>query len=537
MQICTGYRRRSEDNTGEDNTGEDNTGEHTMTMGTGGRATATSKGAGKGGARHGAPASGRSADRLYQRVADALEAQVRTGVYPEGTRIPSIRRLREQQRVSTSTVLEALRLLEDRGVVRARPRSGHYVLAPGRPHGEQLGEPDSSTPPGSPSHVDASLALRLNLGIGNPQEPTLGAAVQGPELMPITALNRLMSQVLRYQPSACHSYDAPPGTPALRRAVARRGVDAGYSVTPDEVVVTSGAKEAVYLSIRAVTRPGDAVAIESPAYYALLEVLASLGLRALEVATHPRQGIDLDHLAAVLATERVAAVAIAANFSNPTGSCMSDDAKRRLVALLEAHDVPLVEDDVYGDLVFEGPRPRAVKAFDRSGLVLYCASYSKTLSPGLRVGWAIPGRYQQELELLKLVMNQATAPAPQLATAAFVESGGFDRHLRRVRGMYREQMERTIDAVTRSFPRETRLTRPAGGHVLWVQLPEGVDAMELYEAAGALGIRIAPGPMFTPRGGYEDFIRLNTGFRWQESTERQIDTLGQLVAARASRAG
>ncbi len=480
-----------------------------------------------------APATSRPANPLYQQIADTLETQIRAGVYPPGTRIPSVRRLREQQRVSTSTVLEALRVLEDRGVVRARARSGHYVLGPGSGRAEPLAEPGASTPPSTPSHVDASLALRLNLGIGNPQEPTLGAAVQGPELMPVAALNRLMSQVLRYQPSACHSYDAPPGTPALRRAVARRGVDAGYSVSPDDVVVTSGAKEAVYLSIRAVTRPGDTVAIESPGYYALLEVLASLGLRALEIATHPRHGIDLDQLAAALGTERVAAVAMVANFSNPTGSCMSDDAKRRLVSLLEAHQVPLVEDDVYGDLVFEGPRPRAVKAFDRTGLVLYCGSYSKTLSPGLRVGWAIPGRFTQELELLKLVVNQATAPAPQLAIAAFVESGGFDRHLRRVRGMYREQMERTIDAVTRHFPEETRLTRPDGGHVLWVQLPDGVDSMALYESAAAVGIRVAPGPMFSAHGGYRNFIRLNTGFPWRGTTERQIEQLGRLVAAHA----
>jgi DNA-binding transcriptional MocR family regulator len=467
---------------------------------------------------------------LYQRVADTVEAQINAGTYTPGGRIPSVRKLRDQYQVSLTTVLEALRVLEDRGLIEARPQSGHFVR-----HRQPvvLDEPDASNPPRRPSRVDASLAIKLNLGIGNQHEPTLGAAVQGPELMPISALNRLMSQVLRHQPSICHSYDAPPGTPALRRVVARRGIDSGYSVSPDEIVVTSGAKEAVYLSIRAVTKPGDTVAIESPAYYALLEVLASLGLRAAEVASHPRHGIDLDQLDAVLRGRHVAALALVSNYSNPTGSCMTDDAKRRLVEILETHDVPLVEDDVYGDLVFNGPRPPAIKAFDRRGLVLYCSSYSKTLSPGLRVGWAIPGRYQNELELLKLVVNQATAPAPQLAVAAFVESGGFDRHLRRVRSMYRAQMEQTISAVTLHFPDETRVTRPAGGHVLWVQLPDGVDSMDLYETASEVGIRIAPGPMFSPVGGYRNFIRLNTGFPWQPSIERQIGVLGELVAASA----
>jgi DNA-binding transcriptional MocR family regulator len=464
---------------------------------------------------------------LYERVADAIQAQIEAGTYRPGDRIPSVRRLREQHGVSLSTVLEACRLLEDRGLVRARPQSGHYVQAPAEP---AWVTPEHGAPSADARHVDASLALRLNLGVGNPQEPTLGAAVQGPELMPIAALNRLLGQALRYQSAACHSYDAPPGSPALRRVVAQRGAETGCAVGPDEIVVTSGAKEAVYLSIRAVTRPGDTIAVESPTYYALLEVVASLGLKVVEIASDPRRGIDLDDLDRALRSQPIAALAVVSNFSNPTGACMSDDDKARLVTLLDEHDVPLVEDDVYGDLVFDGPRPRAIKAFDTRGTVLYCSSFSKTLSPGLRVGWAIPGRYQNELELLKLVVNQATAVGPQLAVAGFVESGGFDRHLRRVRRMYQDQMARTVEAVMRHFPAGTRTTRPQGGHVLWVQLPGEVDAMELYDAAGRHGIRIAPGPMFSASLGFRSFLRLNTGFPWSAATDRKIETLGRLVA-------
>jgi len=467
---------------------------------------------------------------LYLQLADVLTAQIEAGTYQSGERIPSVRKLRDQFGVSLSTVLQACRLLEDRGLIRARAQSGHYVRS------EPLSlrfEPEESRPSSGAKRVDASLAVKLNLGIGNRQEPTLGAAVQGTELMPIAALNRLLGHVLRHQPAACHSYDAPPGSAVLRRSVAQRGGDAGYSVTADDIVITSGAKEAVYLSIKAVTRAGDTVAIESPAYYALLEVLSSLGLRALEISSHPRHGINVDDLARALESQPVAAVALVSNFSNPTGSCMTDAAKRRLVDLLDTHDVPLIEDDVYGELVYEGPRPSAIKAFDRRGLVLYCSSYSKTLSPGLRVGWAIPGRYQNEVELLKLVVNQATAVAPQLALAAFLDSGGCDRHMRRVRRMYRDQMASMIDAVERHFPDSTRLTRPQGGHVLWVQLPQGVDAMDLYDDAYGAGIRIAPGPMFSPSHGYRNFIRLNTGFPWNETTEQQMATLGRLVADRS----
>jgi DNA-binding transcriptional MocR family regulator len=464
--------------------------------------------------------------RLYLELAARIEDRIRDGTFRPGEKVPSVRTLGARAKVSTTTVLAAYRTLESKGLIRARPKSGYYVLE--RP--EPLREPDASRPATHAFPVDLSLAVQLNLGIGDPKEPTFGAAVQGAELMPIAAINRHLNKVLRHEPVACHSYDAPPGSEALRCVIARRGIDAGYRVSPDEIVITSGAKEAVYLSICATTRPGDTVAVESPTYYALLEVLASRQLKAVEVASHPRQGIDLDDLERVLATHRPSAIALVSNFSNPTGACMSDEAKRRLVELVDAYDVPLVEDDVYGDLAFDGARPKALKAFDRTGRVLYCASYSKTLSPGLRVGWVLPGRYQAELELLKLVVNQATPTAAQLAIASFVDSGGLDRHLRRVRHMYAEQMERAIDAVLSCFPPGTRTTRPQGGHVLWVQLPEQADALALYHAAAAVGISFAPGPMFSASGGYRDFLRLNTGFPWTSRSTQRIKALGRLVA-------
>ncbi len=461
----------------------------------------------------------------YVRLADEVAAAIEAGTYRPGDRIPSVRALRERHAVSVSTVLEALRVLEDRGLVRSRPRAGHYVEP--RP-AVRRADPQPTLPSQRARRVDASLAVRLNLGIGNPQQPTLGAAVQGPELMPVAALNRLLGQAFRLRPTESHSYDSPPGSPELRRAIVARA-DAGFTATADEVVITSGAKEAVYLSIRAVTRPGDTVVVESPAYYALIDVVASLGLKVVEVPGHPRTGIDLDVLERVLARRPIAAVALVSNFSNPTGSCMTDVDKARLVDLITAHQVPLVEDDVYGDLAFDGLRPKAIKAFDREGLVLYCGSSSKTLSPGLRVGWSLPGRFQDAVEHLKLVVNQATATAPQLAVAAYLESGGYDRHLRRVRIAYRDQMARTIDAVVRHLPPETRHTDPRGGHVLWVQLPAGSDALALAAAAEREGVHVAPGPMFSPSGGYRDCIRLNTGFPFTDRTDAQIATLARLL--------
>lgn len=463
----------------------------------------------------------------YESLADILAQQIQDGVYGSGDRLPSVRRLKAEHGVSLTTVVDALSVLEGRQLIERRPRSGSFVLA----------SRGSARPPRSGANrtpqvrqVDAPLSLRLNLGIGNPQRPTLGAAVQGPELMAIPALNRLVSQAMRLHPTESHSYDAPPGSPALRGAIARRAPAAGYTVSPDDIVITSGAKEAVYLSIRAVTRPGDTVAIESPAYYALLEVLASLDLRVVEVPSDPERGIDLASLAAVLDRHRIAAVALVSNFSNPTGSCMSDDDKRTLVELVTARRVPLVEDDVYGDLAFDGRRPKALKAFDTEGWVLSCSSHSKTVSPGLRVGWSVPGRHLHQVEHLKLVVNQATATAPQLALAAFLDSGRFDRHLRRIRPMFRRQVDQMIDAVDRHLPDDVRHTAPAGGHVLWVQVP-GLDSLALYEVSASRGIHLAPGPLFSAGRRYQDCLRLNCGFEFTEETDDQLRTLGRLIEA------
>ena len=322
---------------------------------------------------------------LYQQVANRIQLLIAEGTLQPGDRIPSVRKLHEQMSVSISTVLEAYRLLEDRGLISARPQSGYFVkqklLSPD--------EPKQSKPLQEVSRVDTSLMLRVNQALKNPNIIKLGAAIPAVERFPIAALNRLMAQAMRNDPIGTHSYNPPPGCEQLRHEVARRLMDAGCSITPDRIVTTNGTTEAIYLSLRAVTRPGDTVAIESPTYFGFLEALESLHLRALELPTHPRDGLSLPHLEKAIAQKKIAACLLVSNFSNPLGSCMSDRHKKQLVELLAQYDIPLIEDDVYGDLCFEGNRPKAIKAFDRRELVLYCASYSKTLSPGLRVGWCV----------------------------------------------------------------------------------------------------------------------------------------------------
>jgi DNA-binding transcriptional MocR family regulator len=462
---------------------------------------------------------------LYEQVADRIRGLIKEGTLQPGDRLPSVRKLREQLSVSVSTVLEAYRLLEDRGLISARPQSGYYVKQPTH----SPAEPNPSTPPRKAHSVDTSLAFQVSTTCHDPKVIKLGSAIPSCEILPIAALNRLMGQVLRQNPDISHAYDVPPGCEPLRHEVARRLLTAGCSVSPDQIVTTNGTFEAVYLSLKAVTKPGDTVAIESPTYYGLLEALEVLHLKALELPTHPRDGMSLPHLEAALERKQVAACAIVSNFSNPLGSCMDDLKKKQLVELITAYQVPLIEDDIYGDLYFEEVRPKALKAFDREGFILYCASYSKILSPGMRIGWALPGRYQAKVEQLKWVINQTTAIVPQLTVAAFLANGGYDRHLRQIRHAYQTQMASMTRSICEYFPEETKVTRPAGGQVLWVEMPPGFDSVALFqEALQQHHISIAPGVIFSASGSYRNCFRLNCGLPWSPEIERAMQTLGYL---------
>lgn len=465
---------------------------------------------------------------LYEQVANRIEHLIRSGTLAPGERIPSVRGLSGQLSVSISTVLEAYRVLEDRRLVEARPQSGYYVRWNPEP------PPPLETSPVccGVSEPDLSdLVLDFLKEVGQPGIVPFGAAVPHPSFLPTEKLNRILARVVRRNPECSQSYDSVQGLAALRTQIARRALEAGCALRPDDIVTTCGAAEAVHLCLRAVTRPGDAVVVESPTYYGLLEALESLQLRALEIATCPSDGICLEDLAQALQRQRVAACVLIPSFNNPLGHCMPDEKRRRLLALLMERGIPLIEDDVYGDLYFEETRPHCIKSLDTEGKVLLCSSFSKTLAPGYRVGWTAPGVYRKEVERLKFCSSVATATPTQMAVAEFLRSGGYDRHLRKLRTTYRDLVERMTASIAECFPGGTRISRPRGGHVLWVELPASVDSLRLHEDALRAGISVGPGPLFSASGRYRNFLRLNCAVPWSERVEQAIHTLGSLVAA------
>lgn len=466
------------------------------------------------------------ATMLYESVASDITALISAGTLLPGDRVPSVRRLSTQKRVSISTVLQAYRVLENQGVIEARPQSGYYV----RPRVRPAAEPTISNPPKSPKPVGVHELVSRVLAAGHdPRVVKLGAAFPGHELMPAGKLQRMLSATARRSPEALTTYAVPPGREELRRLIARHTLDWGCNLRADDLIVTNGCMEAVNLCLRAVTRPGDIVALESPTYFGLLQIIQSLGLKALEIPTHPRSGISLDALALACEREKVTACLIMPNVSNPLGTVMPESAKRRLAQLLARRGIPLIEDAVYTDLYFGSDTPRAAKAYDRHSTVMLCSSFSKTLAPGFRVGWVAPGRYREQVETLKFVSSVGTPEILQLTIAEFLQNGGYNRHLRSLRREFAGRVERTRRAVFEHFPPGTRATSPAGGFVLWVELPAETDALVLYESAMKEAISIAPGPMFSSSDRYRNCIRLNCGCTWTPAVERAVERVGQLA--------
>lgn len=465
---------------------------------------------------------------LYEQVGQELASRIDQGIYRPGDRLPGVRRLSHQRDVSVATAVAAYRWLEAVGYVEARQRSGMYVRQ--RPS-QQAPQPKPSAPAASPTPVTGQeMVLRLLKAANDPRIVQFGAAVPDPAFLPTASLERAVSRAARQQRVRALSYEFPPGVPELRRQIARRMTEAGCALSPDELVVTNGCQEAVTLALRAVTSPGDVVAVESPTFYGLLQVIDSLGLEALEIPTDPEQGVSVEALQLAIERWPIKACVIVPNYSNPLGYCMRDERKRRLVDLLSAHRIPLIEDDVYGDLGFNGRRPSACKGLAPQADILYCASFSKTMAPGLRVGWVAPGRHHLDrVEYLKYVSNLATPAVLQLAVADLLESGRYERHLRRVRADYARAVARMVDAVTQHFPTGTRVTRPPGGFVIWVELPGEVDTFELAGRALERGISIAPGPLFSATQKYRNCMRLSCACRWDDRIERALARLAAML--------
>jgi DNA-binding transcriptional MocR family regulator len=469
--------------------------------------------------------------KRYEALAHEIAESIAQGRLRPGERVPSVREASRSRGVSPSTVFEAYYLLEARGLVEARPRSGYFVS----PTVNAQQEPESSRPVTKERAVEVSELVFQVLGhAANRALVPMGSAFPSPLLFPLPKLALATGKALRRLDPWRTVEDLSPGSAALRRQIGLRYLGAGCGVDTEELVITNGAMEALNLCLESVTQPGDLVAVESPTFYAALQALERRGLRAVEVATHPRTGIDVAALAAVMERHPVKACWLMPNFQNPLGSLMPDEAKQALVELLAERQVPLIEDDVYGELYFGARKPRPAKAWDRAGGVMHCSSFSKTLAPGYRVGWVAAGRYARQVAQRKL-MSSIAAPLPsQEGLSEYLEHGSYDRHLRQLRATLAQHRQATLRGIAKHFPPGTRATRPEGGYFVWVELPPQIDALELHRLALLQGISLAPGHLFSADHRFRHHVRINFGHPDHENFQAALETVGTIARALAA---
>ncbi|GAB3649552.1 aminotransferase-like domain-containing protein [Ramlibacter alkalitolerans] len=466
--------------------------------------------------------------KKYERLAQDIETMIAAGTLRAGDRLPSVRESVASRGVSPSTVFEAYYLLESRGAVEARPRAGYFVAQRITPRGQ---EPLLTQPTSGLREVAVNdLVLGVLGSVRQRDVIPLGSAFPNPALFPLDRLARGMGAAMRKLQAQEVLENLSPGNQELRRQIALRYVSTGTLASAEEIVVTSGAMEALNLCLQAVTRPGDVVAIEAPAFYGCLQALERLQLKAVEVATHPRHGVQVEALAAVLQQHDVKACWFMPTFQNPMGASMAQEQKKAMVELLTRQRVPLIEDDVYSELYFGMRRPLPAKSFDREGWVLHCSSFSKSLAPGYRIGWAAAGRFAAQVERLKLSSTLSVAVPSQVAVLHFLQHGAFDKHLRGLRGTLAAQQQKAVRLVAKHLPSGTRVTQPEGGYFLWLELPEDVDALQLHRLALSQNISLAPGHIFSADQRFRHHVRLNYGHPSPEQLEPALRTIGRLAA-------
>jgi DNA-binding transcriptional MocR family regulator len=466
---------------------------------------------------------------LYQTLAQELRSAMGDGRLAAGERLPSVREAAKSRGLSINTVLAAYRQLETHGLIEARPQSGYFVRSRlPTPSAPRLGA-SSPTAQAADTVVLDEIA-RVLAAQSDPATIDLSLACpKGGDFYPGERLGRLVADLARRRPELLTDYSLPPGSLLLRREICRHAQDLAMTLAPDDIILTNGCLEALQLALRTVTRPGDTIALESPTYFNLIPLAERLGLKTIEVPTHPDSGLSLDALELLLSEKRLQAIVTMPNVHNPLGTSMPLESKRRLAELANEYRVPVIEDALYAELQYAAPLQPAVKAFDRDGWVIVCASYTKTLAPGFRVGWMEGGRFRRELAELKFVSSVSQPALLCEALGVFLENGGYAQHLRRLRRLYAGQVDRLRGLIDSAFPAGTRATQPTGGFLLWVQLPEGCDAKRLFDAALARRISITPGKLFSPSGRYTRHVRLSGCYPFSDRHVHALMSLGELA--------
>lgn len=468
-----------------------------------------------------------SDDHLYIQVADGLEKMIAEEVLRIGDKLPSVRVLSDEYGISMGTAFQAYYHLEGRGLIESRPKSGYYV----RFNHHRFPELPNHIKPEALSHEVSikEMIASIYTDIATTGVTNFALAVPDASLLPAAKLNKSAIYALRNTRNHCMDYEHTQGNVELRKQIAKLAFNWGVNIKPDDVIVTSGCLEAISLCLKAITGFGDTVAVECPTYFGINQLIESLGLKVVEISTDPVTGVDLDDLQKAIKKFSIKACVFIPNFNNPLGSCITDENKKKLVELITRYNIPLIEDDIYGELYFGKVRPRNCKYYDTKGLVMYCSSLSKSLTPGYRIGWVIPGKFFDAVKQLKRIQNISSPTLTQAAVAHYLQHGRYEFHLKNLRKALHTQSLRYVQGIIKYFPDDSKVSRPHGGFILWLELNKKIDAFKLRTEAMKHGISIVPGKIFSAGDNYANCIRISFGKPWNEDVDYGMMMLGKLI--------
>ena len=470
-----------------------------------------------------------SGDHLYMQVATGLEKMIAEDVLKIGDKLPSVRVLSDEYGISMGTAFQAYYHLEGKGLIESRPKSGYYV----RFNHRRFPELPKVIQPDALSH-DVSVKEMINSIYGDiaaPNDKVINFALAVPDisLLPAAKINKSVMHALRNNKDHCINYGHPQGNIELRKQIAKLAFNWGGKIKPDDIVITNGCLEAITMCLRAVTQPGDTVAVESPNYFGIFQSIENMGLKVVEISSCFISGLELDCLKKAIKKFPIKAIVTIPNFNNPLGGCMPDENKKELVELINKHNIPLIEDDIYGELYFGKNRPRTCKSYDTKGLVMHCSSFSKSLIPGYRIGWTMPGKFLEQVKQIKRMHNISSPSITQAAIAHYLQNGRYEYHLKNMRKALHTQCLRYMQAIIDYFPEDTKVSRPHGGFVLWVELDKKINAFKLRTEAMKHNISVVPGKIFSASCNYSNCLRISFGKPWDDNADYGLMMLGKMI--------
>ncbi len=464
---------------------------------------------------------------IYLKIANLLEKQIFNNVLRVGDKLPSIRVICEKLGVSMSTAQAAYWELERRKLIFSKPKSGYYVNNWNR-NRHKL--PDTSKPNLETINEQKSdLLINIYDTIADKNIVQFSLGIPSPDYLPIAKLNKSVVRATRELQNSGIEYESIEGNNLLRRHIAQWAINYNLNINENDVITTAGCINAVAYCLMAVTNSGDIVAVESPAYYGILQLCQSLGLKVLELPTNPTTGIEVEALEMVLNNYKIKACILISNMNNPLGYSMPGEKKKAVVELITKHNVPLIEDDIYGELYFESSRPDTCKSYDTEGMVMLCNSFSKTLAPGYRVGWIIPGKFREQIVKLKSINTISVTSLTHQAIADFLDSERYENHLRKLRNILHTNSLVFRETISENFPADIKISQPKGGFFLWLELHKDIDTLKIYHEAIKHNISITPGKMFTLQNQFYNCMRLSFGLNWNERTEKSLILLGKII--------